>query len=51
VLRCVNPVEDGDEEAAGDAAGLMAARLHVRRPLELPMDEYDELVATALLDR
>jgi predicted Zn-dependent protease len=51
VLRSVNRVGDGDEEAAGEAAGLMAARLRVRRALELPMDEYDELVATALLDR
>jgi predicted Zn-dependent protease len=51
VLRSVNRAGDGDEEAAGDAAGLMAARLRVRRALELPMDEYDELAATALLDR
>jgi predicted Zn-dependent protease len=51
VLRSLNRVEDGDEEAAGGAAHLMAARLRVRRALELPTDEYDELVATALLDR
>jgi tetratricopeptide (TPR) repeat protein len=51
VLRSVSRVEDGDERAADDAAGLMAARLRVRRALDLPMDEYDELVTTALLDR
>jgi predicted Zn-dependent protease len=50
MLRFAHRVEDGDDEAAGDAAGLMAARLRVRRALELPMDEYDELAATALLD-
>jgi predicted Zn-dependent protease len=50
-LRSVNRVEDGDDRAAGYAAGLMRARRRVRRALELPADEYDELVATALLDR
>jgi tetratricopeptide (TPR) repeat protein len=51
VLRSVNRVEDGDDRAAGYAAGLMRARRRVRRALELPVDEYDELVDTALPDR
>ena len=40
---------DGDDEAVEDAAGLMASRLRVRRALELPLDEYDAVVASALL--
>lgn len=51
VLRFAHRVEDGDDEAAGDAAGLMAARHRVRLALELPMDEYDELAAAALRHR
>ena len=48
--RAVNDVEDGDDlDAAEDAAGLMAARLRVRHALDLPLDEYDRLVASALL--
>ena len=48
--RAVNDVEDGDERAAEDAAGLLMARLRVRHALDLPLDEYDALVASALLD-
>jgi hypothetical protein len=51
VLRSVDRVEDGADRAVGDAAGLMRACRRVRRSLELPMDEYDELVATELLNR
>lgn len=48
--RAVNDVEDGDDlDAAEDAAGLMAARLRVRHALDLPLDEYDRVVASALL--
>ena len=50
VQRAVNEVEDGDDlDAAEDAAGLIAARLRVRRALDLPLDEYDRVVASALL--
>jgi tetratricopeptide (TPR) repeat protein len=50
VQRAVNEVEDGDDlDAAEDAAGLMAARLRVRHALDLPLDEYDRVVASALL--
>jgi tetratricopeptide (TPR) repeat protein len=50
VQRAVNDVEDGDDlDAAEDAAGLMAARLRVRHALDLPLDEYDRVVASALL--
>jgi hypothetical protein len=46
----VNGVEDGDDlDAAEDAAGQMAAGLRVRRALDLPLDEYDWVVASALL--
>jgi hypothetical protein len=48
--RAVNDVEDGDDRAAEDAAGLLMARLRVRHALDLPLDEYDALVASALLD-
>jgi tetratricopeptide (TPR) repeat protein len=48
--RAVNDVEDGDDRAAEDAAGLLMARLRVRHALDLPLDEYDTLVASALLD-
>ena len=39
----------GDDRAAEDAAGLLMARLRVRHALDLPLDEYDTLVASALL--
>lgn len=45
----MNDVRDGDDEAVEDAAGLMACRLRVRRALELPLDECDAVVASALL--
>jgi predicted Zn-dependent protease len=48
LLRSVNKVQDGDDGAARAAAGLMAARLRIRRTLDLPLDDYDELVAGAL---
>ncbi len=48
--RALDDVQDGDARAAEDAAGLLVARLRVRRALELPLDEYDALVASALLD-
>ncbi|MGY1680647.1 hypothetical protein [Geodermatophilus sp. SYSU D01176] len=48
--RALSDVEDGDDRAAEDAAGLLMARLRVRRTLGLPLDEYDALVASALLD-
>jgi tetratricopeptide (TPR) repeat protein len=47
--RAFNDVEDGDDRAAEDAAGLLMARLRVRHALDLPLDEYDTLVASALL--
>ena len=50
VQRAMNDVEDGDDlDAAENAAGLMAARLQVRRALDLPLDEYDRVVASAML--
>ena len=48
--RTLDDVEDGDDRAAEDAAGLLMARLRVRHALDLPLDEYDSLVASALLD-
>jgi Flp pilus assembly protein TadD len=48
--RAFNEIEDGDDRAAEDAAGLLMARLRVRRALGLPLDEYDALVASALLN-
>ena len=48
--RAVNDVEVGDDlDAAEDAAGLMTARLRVRHALDLPLDDYDRVVASALL--
>jgi predicted Zn-dependent protease len=47
VLRSVTRVEDDDDDVSGDAAVLIIARSRVRRSLGLPLDEYDELVATA----
>jgi Flp pilus assembly protein TadD len=47
--RTLDDVEDGDDRAAEDAAGLLMARLRVRHALDLPLDEYDALVASALL--
>ncbi len=47
--RALDDVEDGDDRAAEDAAGLLMARLRVRHALDLPLDEYDSLVASALL--
>jgi tetratricopeptide (TPR) repeat protein len=47
--RAFNEIEDGDDRAAEDAAGLLMVRLRVRRGLDLPLDEYDALVASALL--
>jgi predicted Zn-dependent protease len=47
--RAIDDVEAGDDRAAEDAAGLLMARLRVRHALDLPLDEYDELVASALL--
>ena len=47
--RALDDVEDGDDHAAEDAAGLLMARLRVRHALDLPLDEYDTLVASALL--
>ena len=47
--RTLDDVEDGDDRAAEDAAGLLMARLRVRHALDLPLDEYDTLVASALL--
>ena len=47
--RTLDDVEDGDDRAAQDAAGLLMARLRVRHALDLPLDEYDMLVASALL--
>ena len=47
--RTLDDVEDGDDRAAQDAAGLLMARLRVRHALDLPLDEYDSLVASALL--
>ncbi len=48
--RAIGDVEAGDDRAAEDAAGLLMARLRVRHALDLPLDEYDSLVASALLD-
>ena len=47
LLRMVAQVEDEDDPAADDAAGLAAGRYRVRRALELPLDEYDEMVEHA----
>jgi predicted Zn-dependent protease len=47
--RAFNEVEDGDDRAAEDAAGLLMARLRVRHALDLPLDEYDTVVASAML--
>ena len=47
--RAFNDIEDGDDRAVEDAAGLLMARLRVRHALDLPLDEYDTLVASALL--
>ena len=47
--QAFNGVEDGDDQAAVGAAGLLTARLRVRHALGLPLDEYDTLVASALL--
>ncbi len=47
--RTLDDVEDGDDRAAEDAAALLMARLRVRHALDLPLDEYDTLVASALL--
>jgi hypothetical protein len=47
VLRSVERIEEGDDDAADDAVGLMMARSRVRRSLGLPLDEYDELVITS----
>jgi predicted Zn-dependent protease len=49
VQRTMNDVEDGDVAAARDAAGLVMARLRVRRALDLPLDEYDAVAPSALL--
>lgn len=49
VRRTMDDARDGDAAAAEDAAGLMAARLRVRHALDLPLDDYDSLIATALL--
>lgn len=51
VLRFVRRVGDGDDGAAGGAADLMVARRRVRQALALPADEYDDMAATALLER
>ncbi|WP_244277061.1 tetratricopeptide repeat protein [Geodermatophilus obscurus] len=48
--RAFGDIEDGDDRAVEDAAGLLMARLRVRHALGLPLDEYDTLVASALLD-
>ena len=45
LLRMLSRVEQGDELAVSRAAGLVRARSRVRRALELPVDEYDELAA------
>lgn len=47
--RALADVEDGDDDAAEAAAGLLAARLRVRHALDMPLDEYDRVVADALL--
>ncbi|WP_089336957.1 hypothetical protein [Blastococcus mobilis] len=47
VFRSVKRIEDGDDDAAENAVGLMMARSRVRRSLGLPLDEYDELVITS----
>jgi hypothetical protein len=47
VLRSVPRIEDGDDDESDEAVVLMMARSRVRRSLGLPLDEYDELVATA----
>lgn len=49
VQRTMNDVRNGDDGAVEDIAGLMAARLRVRHALDLPRDEYDRVVASALL--
>lgn len=49
--RTLTDVADGDFAAAEHASGLLMARLRVRHALDLPLDEYDALVASALLDR
>ena len=51
VLRFVQEVENGADDAARGAAELMVARRRVRLALELPTDDYDELAAAALLQR
>lgn len=43
LLRMLGRAEEGDDLAVGSAAGLVQARSRVRRALELPVDEYDEL--------
>jgi hypothetical protein len=50
LLRTVGQVEQGNDLAAGDAATLAGARYRVRRALDLPVDEYDELVEMARSD-
>ena len=48
--RAFDDIEDEGDHTAEDAAGPQMARLRVRRTLELPLDGYDALVASALLD-
>jgi hypothetical protein len=48
--RAFDDIEDEEDHTAEDAAGLQMARLRVRHALDLPLDEYDTIVATALLD-
>jgi len=47
--RALADVADGEFSAADDATGLLMARLRVRDALGLPLDEFDALVASALL--
>ena len=44
LLRMLGRAEEGDDLAVSGAAGLVRARYRVRRALDLPIDEYDELV-------
>ncbi|MDP9460025.1 MAG: hypothetical protein M3Q22_07170 [Actinomycetota bacterium] len=47
--RTLNEVADGDDVAAEDAPGVLMTRLRVRHALGLRLDDYDSLVASALL--